>query len=316
MRRLSQQQFARARQFLQTQGRSVERAMFAYAFGEGGVSEVAHALAKYQNADGGFGHALESDVRTPSSSALATSIGLGLLRDAGLPADAPQVASAVRYLVETLDPDTHVWRIIPTDANEHPHAPWWHDEDGSVERAFGGFAVNPRAELVGQLWTYASAVPDGWLAGLTERTLADIESRELDAHELICAVRLAETEKLPDRYKDRLRPRLVERAQQLVAREPEAWKQYNPQPLWYVSTPKSLLADPLANSIPANLDFLIDQQTDAGAWVPNWDWGPFYPETWPQAKLDASSMLTLRALRQLRAFGRIEGMEGQTEEGA
>jgi hypothetical protein len=307
VRQLSRDGFARAQRFLETRGRPVDRAMFAYAFGDGSMSDVVQTLADYQNADGGFGHALEPDVRTPGSSALATSIGLGILRELRVPAESPQVANAVRYLVSALDPLEHVWRIISPDANDHPHAPWWHDEDGSVKANFGGFEVNPRAELVGELWTYAQAVPSAWLDDLTDHTVAAIEGRELDPHELICAVRLAETEALPERHKDRLRPRLTERAQQLVARDPEAWKEYNPQPLWFASSPRSLLADALASEIPVNLDFLIEQQTEAGSWEPNWSWGPFYPEAWPQAKLDASSMLTLKTLRQLQAFGRIEG---------
>jgi len=305
---LSQDGFARARQFLQRHGRAVDRAMFAYAFGDGSMLDVVQALAEFQNADGGFGNSLEPDVRMPSSSALATSIGLGLLRELRVPVDSPQVANAVRYLVTTLDPQEHVWPMSSADAQEHPHAPWWDDEDGSVKQNFGGFAVNPRAELVGQLWTYAQAVPADWLSNLTERTAAAIETRELDAHDLICAVKLVETEALPERYKARLNARLAERAHQLVARDPEEWKQYNPQPLWFVSSPRSLLADALASQIPANLDFLLEQQTESGGWEPNWSWGPFYPEAWPQAKADASSMLTLKALRQLQAFGRIEGL--------
>jgi hypothetical protein len=306
MSRLSQPQFERAVQFLHTRGRLLERAIFAHVFAGGDALDVVQALAPYQNADGGFGHALESDVRTPSSSALATSIALGILADVSAPTDTPQVAGALRYLRETLDADKQVWRIVPGDANEHPHAPWWHDENGSVEQGFGGFAVNPRAELVGELWTYGAAVPADWLEALTEHTVQAVESRELDPHELICAVKLAETEALPERYKGRLVPLVTERAEQLIARDPAQWREYNPQPLWYVSSPRSLLAAPLAGAIQTNLDFLIEQQTDDGGWAPNWDWGDFYAEAWPQAKLDASSMLTLRALRQLRAFGRIE----------
>jgi hypothetical protein len=305
---LSLDGFARARQFLETHGRAVECALFAYAFGDGSMLDVVQALSEFQNADGGFGHGLEPDVRTPSSSALATSIGLGILRELRVPADSPQVANAVGYLVNTLDPQERVWPIISADAQEHPHSPWWHDEDGSVKQGFGGFAVNPRAELVGQLWTYAQAVPVDWLADLTERTVAAIESRELDAHELMCEVKLVETEALPERYKARLSARLAGRAQQLVARNPEEWKEYNPQPLWFVFSSRSLLADTFASQIAANLDFLIEQQTESGSWEPNWSWGPFYPEAWLQAKADASSMLTLKALRQLQAFRRIEGM--------
>jgi len=307
MKRLDPDAFSRAHHFLATQGRPVDRAIFEHRFASGPAEAVIRTLSEYQNADGGFGRALESDVRTPTSSALATSIGLRILADLGLPPDHPSITRAVRHLRDALDPDEHVWPIIPPDANDSPHAPWWHDDGGSVKAAFGGFRVNPRAELVGQLHTFAALVPAAWLDDLTERTVGDIEANELDPHELMCALRLAETATLPVRFKERLGLRLTARALELVARDPEQWKAYNPQPLWFAFTPRSLAAAPLADLIPANLDFLVDQQAEDGSWGPSWDWGGLYPEAWEQAGRDATSMLTLRALRQLHAFGHIEG---------
>lgn len=308
MQRLDSDAFSRARHFLATQGRPVDRAIFEHQFSAGPADAVIRTLSEYQNADGGFGHALESDVRTPASSALATSIGLRILADLGVSADHPSVSRAVGYLRDTLDESEHVWRIIAPDSNDFPHAPWWHDEDGSVKVAFGGFRVNPRAELVGLLHTFASLVPTDWLDDLTERTVADIEASELDVHELICALRLAETETLPARFKERLGSRLAARALELVAREPAEWTSYNPQPLWFAFTPRSLAAAALTDLIPVNLGFLVGQQAEDGSWAPPWDWGGFYPEIWEQAKRDASSMLTLRTLRQLHEFGCIEGI--------
>ena len=99
--------------------------------------------------------------------------------------------------------------------------------------------MNPRAELVGELHTYATLVPADWLDDLTERTIASIEAGEQEEHALICAVRLAETKELPARYRDRLAPRVRELVKQTAALDPAAWSEYGPQPLWYVSTPDS-----------------------------------------------------------------------------
>lgn len=305
MQQLSRERYSAARAYLAEHGRPLESTLAETAFDGGDTQAVLGALAQYQNADGGFGHALEPDARTPSSSALANSIALSILAELGVEADNPLVQGAVRYLTETHDPESLVWRIVPRDVNEHPHAPWWHDDAESLAQGFGGFQVNPRAELVASLWIYASLVPSDWLTQVTASTVAAIESRELDPHDLICAVKLAESTDVPEQYRQRIRPIVIQRAQEIVARAPEQWREYNPQPLWFVSGPRSLLAEPLAEILPANLDFLIEKQTTEGCWEPNWSWGDFYPDTWPKAQRDARSLLTFKALRQLDAFGWI-----------
>jgi hypothetical protein len=308
MRSLSAEAFGRAKEYLMTSGRPLEQARFRSLFEDGSLEDVAAALAAFQNPDGGYGHALEPDARAPTSGALATSVGLGVLRDVGATADHAQVRAAVGYLLATLDPDEKVWRIIPADANDYPHAPWWTDEDGSLRQAFGAYEVNPRADLVGLLHTYARLVPADMLDDLTERTIASIEASDQEEHALICAVRMAETKELPARYRERLAPRVRELVMQTATRDPAAWSEYGPQPLWYVSAPDSLCAADLAEATPANLDFLIESQSEDGSWKPTFNWGGMYPDAAPQAERDSTSMLTYRALAQLRAFGRIEGM--------
>jgi len=69
MKRLSREAFDRARQFLKTQARPLDRAMFEYRFEGASAESVIAELARFQNDDGGFGRALEPDLRTPDSSA-------------------------------------------------------------------------------------------------------------------------------------------------------------------------------------------------------------------------------------------------------
>ena len=66
MIKLATESFERARRFLKTEARSLERTLFERHFEAGPAGAVLAALAAFQNDDGGFGRALEPDVRTPS----------------------------------------------------------------------------------------------------------------------------------------------------------------------------------------------------------------------------------------------------------
>ena len=56
-----------AKTFLATQARVLDRRRFERLFAGGGARPVRDAVAAYRNPDGGFGHALEPDGRTPAS---------------------------------------------------------------------------------------------------------------------------------------------------------------------------------------------------------------------------------------------------------
>jgi len=309
MKRLAPEAFDRAGLFLKTQARPLDRALFEYRFENAPVDRVTTELARFRNEDGGFGHALEPDVRTPSSSALATEIGLTILEELGCGVDHPLVRGAVRYLLETLDEQQQVWRVIPTDANDHPHAPWWHDEEGSLARTFDDFIVIPRARIIGQLYHHAGLVPDDWLAELAERTVADIEAfaglGSGGGDTLAYGMELAQAEGLPSPLRERLLRRIRAVVPEAVERDPAKWNTYCIAPLKIVSSPQSPVADLIWEDLQAHLDYQVDHQTEAGTWEPTWSWRGMYPEVWEQAKLEWRGQLTLRTLTTLKNFGRI-----------
>ena len=224
MKQLSREAFGRACQFLVTQARPLERALFEHRFEGATVDGALAELARFQNEDGGFGQALESDLRTPSSSALATGIGLRMLKELRCPADHPMVDKAVAYLIATFDKEIQVWRVAPSDTNLYPHAPWWHDENGSLARLFDGFRIIPRALIVGLLHHYSSLVPARWLDEVTEETVRCIETVEVlgegGGSDLEYAISLAETKNLPQHYTTRIKARIREAIPAVVVHDP------------------------------------------------------------------------------------------------
>ena len=95
-RQMSGTPLQRARAFVYANARRVDRAMFETMFESRDGNELVAALLAYRNSDGGFGHALEPDLRTPSSQPLHTETALWTLKRAGL--RRPDIADAVLRL--------------------------------------------------------------------------------------------------------------------------------------------------------------------------------------------------------------------------
>ena len=294
-----------ARRFLVQHGRPLEQALYAFHFERGPADAVLDALTPYQNSDGGFGHGLEPDLQLADSSAIVTTVGLQHLRDVKAGADNPLVQRAIAYLLTTYDPSIQTWQIIPANVDDAPHAPWWTYDDELSQR-WRGFLANPRAEIVGYLYEHAALVPGELLKQLGEATASYLESDpRLEMHDLLCYVRLVETDAVPEALRGRLLAKLAGAVDSMVARDPAAWAEYGLQPLTVVDSPDSSFAGLLADAIPANLDYLVQQQGEDGAWAPNWSWFGLYDEAWPASERAWKGVLTVKALRQLRAFGRL-----------
>ena len=304
MKRLTQAAFQRARAFVVDQGRELDRRRFEFHFEAGSADAVLAALAAYQNDDGGFGHGLEPDLRTPASSAITTAVGFQILREIRAPADHALARKGIEYFLATYDESRQVWPIVPPEVNEAPHAPWWNYEKSAV--TFGQFLVNPRAEIVGYLHDFSDEVPLRLLNILTEAVLEHLDSLpdEMEMHDILCSIRLAETKTLPNR--DRLWEKLARAAAHSVARDAEQLAGYALKPLWLVSSPESPLAAGLANEVEMNLDFEVEQQGEDGCWSPNFSWGDQYPEAWRTAKREWQARITVDTLKALKNFGRSE----------
>src|SRR6266566_1168141 len=90
--------FSQATDFVWRTARLLDRHRFAFLFLDGPRDAVLAALRPYQNADGGFGHALEPDLRGPVSQPLPVWSALRVLDEINA-FDDPMVKHACDYLM-------------------------------------------------------------------------------------------------------------------------------------------------------------------------------------------------------------------------
>lgn len=117
-----------ASQFLAAHGRILDRRRFERLFEDGPPTPVRDAVAAYRNPDGGFGHALEPDGRTPGSQPAAVELALRTLHQADA-WDEELVTGACDWLDRTAPAEGGVTFVGP-NVQGWPHAP-----GGSHKRA-------------------------------------------------------------------------------------------------------------------------------------------------------------------------------------
>ncbi len=308
MKRLSQPALQQTRTYLATQGRAVDQARFAFYFDGGHATDVLAALATYQNEDGGFGHALEPDLRTAASSAVATQQGFNILQEVGATSDEPLVQRAIAYLLATLDQECLRWEIVPPAVEDAPHAPWWNYAKSA--ESFAGFLANPRAALIGFLYEHQVLVPEGLLAQLLDAQLAylttHVADQGIDMHELPCYVTLATAPNLPAHHRQQLTNILLAAVQGKVTTDPTAFSSYQLLPLDVAPTPAALLAAAVDRSaVDAHLDYLIETQLPDGSWPLPWSWDFVDAAAWAQAERDWKGFVAVNRLKMLAAYGRL-----------
>lgn len=113
----------RARRFFQTNGRDIDKALFAFHFGPSSLDTLLETLGRYQNPDGGFGHHLEVDIAAPDSNPFATELALWACIQADVPRDHPLLGRTVAYLEQAQDEDG-CWRFSE-NVYAHDLAPWF-----------------------------------------------------------------------------------------------------------------------------------------------------------------------------------------------
>ena len=166
MNKLSRENFNKAREFIFSQGRKLDQALFDFHFNKGSEEKVLKALAEYKNEDGGYGNCLEPDSFLPDSSVIATTIAFQIMRQLEIKSSDPFVWDSIQYLIRNFNQQNKTWLNVPPEVENFPHAPWW-----KYKNDYTTVLANPRAEIVGYFLDYKNLVPDELLSTLTTEVL-------------------------------------------------------------------------------------------------------------------------------------------------
>lgn len=296
--------------------RVLEQRRFAYHFLNGGADAVETALDAYRNEDGGYGHALEPDLRGPVSQPLHTGHALRVLDAIGR-CGGQRVERVCRYLTSVSTPDGALPAIHP---NQHgypaaPFMPMVSDPRPASDTLGQGHphgSLLTTGPVVGLL--HRNEVWHAWLFRATDFCWQTVDSLE-KSHPYEAEAAVAFLDSVPDRSRaqaaaDRL-GRLV-REHRLVALDPERLDAHPVAPGYapgehhfpydYARTPGSLARAWFTDEeMTRSLDFLASEQREDGGW-------PIRRRAWaPGTALEARPMLTVEALRTLKAYGRPVG---------
>ncbi|MFJ3720302.1 hypothetical protein [Streptomyces sp. NPDC090057] len=294
----------RAEQFVWLTARVLEQRLFAYHFLNGAAEPVEAALNAYRNEDGGYGHALEPDLRGPVSQPLHAARALGVLDAIGR-CGGQRAERVCRHLTAVSTADGALPAVDPGQRG-YPAAPFVPVVDDPPSELL---ATGP---VVGLL--HRNEVWHAWLFRATDFCWHAVDSlRTSHPYEVHAAVAFLDS--VPDRSRaeaaaDRL-GRLV-REQRLAALDPDRLDAYPVPPGYapgehhfphdFARSPRSLARAWFTDEeMTRSLDHLAGSQQEDGGWPVRWrQWAP-------APTLEARPMVTIDALRTLRAYGRFVG---------
>ncbi|GGR41862.1 hypothetical protein GCM10010219_54110 [Streptomyces netropsis] len=262
------------------------------------------ALNAYLGDDGGYGHALEPDLRGPVSQPLHTAHALRVLDEIGRCGDR-RVERVCRYLTAVSTADGALPALHPS-LRGYPAAPWIPIVDDPPSDLL---ATGP---VVGLL--HRNAVWHAWLFRATDFCWAAVDALGQGAktHPYEVQAAVAFLDGAPDRARAEAaaeRIGRVVREQRLAVLDPERTTDhpvpdgYAPGehhfPHDYARNPDSVAAAWFTDAeLQRSLDFLAASQEDDGGWPIRWrEWAP-------GTRLECRPMVTVAALLTLRAYGR------------
>lgn len=281
--------FGKAANFIWKHGRLLERRIFEYCFLQGSKENILASLKAYQNDDGGFGNALEPDLRAPESQPLHMEFALWTLYDCNIK-DLEISFNACEYISKHADLINGIPTIFESSIN-YPHASHWDNPfstQPSLDRLTG---------LVGLLKWQGIIHP--WLDSAVDVSLKNMmNKRNDDAHTILTSFCLLESLPQTDQITqlfDKLSKELFTTAKFLRI---DAYSQnYGLSPLEFAPSPSSYCNRIFSkDTITEHLKVLMSQQCDDGGWQISWE-----PPS-ETAKLEWRARLTLKNLMVLERY--------------
>ena len=295
---LSKKNFGKARDFILTNARMIERRLFDYHFRNGSREGVYHAVYAYRNSDGGFGHGMEPDTASPESQPLFSIMALETLDEIGYLTKEIILNDFMPYFESvTTERGGIPWMLKPT--SEYPCS----DHFKTVKE---WAALSTTAPLLAILEKHDIDIP--WMNTAEQFVWDEIERiKEKHVFCYLCVPRQLQFLEYT-KHRDKADIALSNLKNWILAdgnlckdKTDEGWGLYGkPHSLNYAPSPESVLYPIFSHkTINTDLDELINRQKTDGRW-----------DTWygisEGMKLEWAGIQTLWSLKTLKNYNRIE----------
>ena len=275
-----------AKKFILENARPLELAIYKYFFENESNQTVIDELSKFQNADGGFGNALEPDFFNPNSSPIATNDAIiTLFRVNALNKDSDIVKRIVSYLEShnSFDEDKKRWLFAIDSNKDFPHAIWWEKKGDGIS------SFNPSISLATFMVCYGKRTP--LYEGIIKDAFDYLENTEkVSGDDLNCfllAYELLKTNSINDVVDLELfKDLLCNAINNTICKDIEKYGvEYVPMPSSiFAGIYLELVTPEIKPLIIAEKDVLGKLQMDDGGFDITWKWYTPYPDEYEQAR--------------------------------
>ena len=288
----------KAKNFVTENARPLELAVYRCLFENGPTGAVVDELSKFQNADGGFGNALEPDSFNPNSAPGTTNDAITTLcRVNALDKDSEIVKGIVRYLDshDSFDEDKKRWLFAIDSNKDYPHAIWWEKKGDGIS----GF--NPSISLAAfmvcygkRTLVYEQIVKDGFdFLANAEEVSGDALNCFLLAYEHLKTNGINDIVDL-----DSFRNLLCKAVDSSICKDISKYGvEYVPMPSSvFIGKYQEFITPGIKPLIAAEKEILGKLQTEDGGFDITWKWYTPYPEEYEQARAWWRPRITLEKL--------------------
>lgn len=294
-----------AKNFICETARPFEKAVYDVLYNHHSVDCALDELKKYQNEDGGFGHALEADNWNPNSNPIATNDAIiWLYRMNAIEVAKDMVNGIIKYLEsqDSFDENEKKWLFSIDSNKDYPHAIWWEKNGSGIE------GYNPTVSLAAFMICYGKREP------LYEEILREAVSYLKNANEMggdslkcyLLAYELLKNNDITDIIDLKmLKELLSDWIGKTICPDTEKYG------VEYVTAPSDIfsgcylefVSDDVKPLIQAELDIIGNMQKDDGGFDISWQWYTPYEEfnqarVWWRPRVTLEKLLFVQSMKK------------------
>lgn len=267
--------YKEVREWMYRNARPVDLCLWQYYFEQGKKEDVVSALLHYQNADGGFGHALEADNWNPESTPITTQHALKILEEIGFfDMEHPVYQGIFSYLESGKDLREYGWCFTVPGNDKGPHAPWWnYSEEFNRQQYFGVTAefcafILKWGDRESALYRKALDLTDT----LLEKLMSGADFGDSGIAGYITLVESLKEAKLNQYDCEALKKVLAGKIRDSIEYDTTKWETYVTRPSSYIQSPESVFFEENAEIVKTELNYLKDTRPEGSVWGITWTW--------------------------------------------